>query len=119
MRSTIEHKAHQQRTRAAVKSDVSRVGGGGWQAEKTVALYIAQNASANVRELEGCLTRLAALASMRKTAITTDFAQQALHDLIRTHEIKPDIEFIQRTVSDFFHIRLVCGELLILAETLL
>jgi chromosomal replication initiator protein len=71
-----------------------------------VALYIAQNVSANVRELEGCLTRLAALASMGKMPITTDFAQQALHDLIRTHEIKPDIESIQRTVSDFFHIRL-------------
>jgi chromosomal replication initiator protein len=71
-----------------------------------VALYIAQNVSANVRELEGCLTRLAALASMGKMPITTDFAQQALPDLIRTHEIKPDIESIQRTVSDFFHIRL-------------
>ncbi|HEY1851068.1 MAG TPA: chromosomal replication initiator protein DnaA [Candidatus Binataceae bacterium] len=71
-----------------------------------VALYIAQNVSANVRELEGCLTRLAALASMGKTAITTEFARQALRDLIRTHEIKPDIESIQKTVSDFFHIRL-------------
>ncbi len=71
-----------------------------------VALYIAQNVSANVRELEGCLTRLAALASMGKTAITTDFARQALRDLIRTHEVKPDIESIQKTVADFFHIRL-------------
>ena len=33
-----------------------------------VALYIAQNVSSNVRELEGCLTRLAALASMSNTA---------------------------------------------------
>ena len=31
-----------------------------------VSLYIAQNVSSNVRELEGCLTRLAALASMNK-----------------------------------------------------
>src|SRR5216683_3138394 len=71
-----------------------------------VALYIAQNVSANVRELEGCLTRLSALASMGKSAITTEFARQALRDLIRTHEIKPDVEAIQRTVADFFHIRL-------------
>jgi len=71
-----------------------------------VALYIAQNVSANVRELEGCLTRLAALASMDKLAITTEFARQALRDLIRTHDLKPDIEMIQKTVSDFFHIRL-------------
>src|SRR5579863_10442591 len=71
-----------------------------------VALYIAQNVSANVRELEGCLTRLAALASISKSSITTEFARQALRDLIRTHEIKPDIDSIQKTVSDFFHIRL-------------
>jgi chromosomal replication initiator protein len=71
-----------------------------------VALYIARNVSANVRQLEGCLTRLAALASMGKTAITAEFAQQALRDLVRTHELKPDIDSIQKTVADFFHIRL-------------
>src|SRR6266436_3285388 len=71
-----------------------------------VALYIAQNVSSNVRELEGCLTRLGALASMGKSAITPEFARQALRDLIRAHDVKPDIESIQRTVSDFFHIRL-------------
>ena len=71
-----------------------------------VALYIAQNVSANVRELEGCLTRLSAYASIEKSAITTEFARQALKDLIRTHEIKPDIDAIQKTVADFFHIRL-------------
>src|SRR5580704_5355599 len=71
-----------------------------------VALYIAQNVSANVRELEGCLTRLAALASMSKSSITTEFARQALRDLIHTHETKPDVDSIQKTVADFFHIRL-------------
>jgi len=38
--------------------------------------------------------------------MTIDFARQALRDLIRTLESKPDIEAIQRTVADFFHIRL-------------
>ena len=71
-----------------------------------VGLYIAQNVSSNVRELEGCLTRLAALASLNKSEITLDFARQALHDLIRNQETKPDVEAIQHTVSDFFHIRL-------------
>ena len=71
-----------------------------------VTLYIAQNVSSNVRELEGCLTRLAALASINKTPITVDFARQALHDLIRDHDLKPGIEAIQKAVSDFFHIRL-------------
>jgi chromosomal replication initiator protein len=71
-----------------------------------VSLYIAQSVQSNVRELEGCLTRLAALASLTKSAITVEFARQALHDLIRNHDAKPDVEMIQKTVSDFFHIRL-------------
>jgi chromosomal replication initiator protein len=71
-----------------------------------VAMYIAQSVSSNVRELEGCLTRLAALASLNKSAITVEFARQALHDLISLHDAKPDVESIQKTVADFFHIRL-------------
>src|SRR5713101_949459 len=71
-----------------------------------VALWIAQSVSSNVRELEGCLTRLAALASLNKAAITVEFARQALHDLISLHDAKPDVESIQKTVADFFHIRL-------------
>ena len=69
-------------------------------------MYVAQNICSNVRELEGCLTRLAALASITASPITIEFARQALRDLIRTHETKPDIEAIQRVVSDSFHIRL-------------
>jgi chromosomal replication initiator protein len=71
-----------------------------------VAMYIAQNVCSNVRELEGCLTRLTALASVTGSPITIEFARQALRDLIRTYESKPDIEAIQRVVSDCFHIRL-------------
>jgi chromosomal replication initiator protein len=59
-----------------------------------------------VRELEGCLTRLAALASMVKSTITVDFACNALRDLIPDRDVKPDVELIQKTVSDFFHIQL-------------
>jgi chromosomal replication initiator protein len=71
-----------------------------------VALYVAQNVSSNVRELEGCLTRLGAVASMDKSDITLEFARQALKDLVRNHQAKPDVETIQRVVAEFFHIRL-------------
>lgn len=71
-----------------------------------VALYIAQNVPSNVRELEGCLTRLAALASIDRAPLTVEFARQALHDLIRVQDLRPGIESIQKTVADFFHIRL-------------
>jgi len=72
-----------------------------------VSLYIAQNVSSNVRELEGCLTRLAALASMDRAPVTVEFTRQALHDLIRVQDHRPGVEGIQKTVADFFHIRLV------------
>ncbi len=71
-----------------------------------VALFVAQNISSNVRELEGCLTRLAAVASLNKCAITVEFARQALRDLIRNEEVKLDIDTIQKMVSDSFHVRL-------------
>jgi chromosomal replication initiator protein len=71
-----------------------------------VTMYIAQSVSSNVRELEGCLTRLGALASLNKAAITVDFARQALHDLIRNHDANPDVESNQSATADFFHIRL-------------
>src|SRR5215472_2978799 len=71
-----------------------------------VAMYIAQNVCANVRELEGCLTRLAALASITGSPTTIEFARQALRDLIPAYESKPGIEAIQRAVADSFHIQL-------------
>jgi chromosomal replication initiator protein len=91
-------------TRVAILQKKAALEGLNMPAE--VAMYIAQNISSNVRELEGCLTRLAALASLNTSPMTIEFARQALRDLIRTHETKPDIEAIQRIVSDFFHIRL-------------
>jgi chromosomal replication initiator protein len=71
-----------------------------------VAVYIAQNVRSNVRELEGCLNRLSALASMSRMSVTIKFARQALHDLIQAQDQRPGIEVIQHAVADFFHIRL-------------
>jgi len=71
-----------------------------------VVLYVAQHICANVRELEGCLTRLAALASITRSPVTIEFACRALRDLLPAYESSPDIEAIQRGVSDWFHIPL-------------
>ncbi len=78
----------------------------GLQISQEVALYIAQNVSSNVRELEGCLTRLAAVASLNSSAITLEFARQALNDLIHQGTVRPGIEAIQNAVADYFHIRI-------------
>ena len=71
-----------------------------------VAMYVAQSVNSSVRELEGCLIRLSALASVSGAPTTIDFARHALRDLIRGYDKKPDIEAIQQLVSDRFHIRL-------------
>jgi chromosomal replication initiator protein len=71
-----------------------------------VALYIAQHVCANVRELEGCLTRLAALASITGAPLTIEFAHQALRDLLPAYDSTPDIAAIQQVVADYFHIGL-------------
>ena len=69
-------------------------------------MYVAQSVNSSVRELEGCLIRLSALASVSGAPTTIDFARHALRDLIRGYDKKPDIEAIQQLVSDRFHIRL-------------
>src|SRR6202158_6074135 len=42
---------------------------------RELVLYIAQNVSSSVRELEGCLTRLAALSSIHRSPITLEFTR--------------------------------------------
>ncbi len=76
---------------------------------RDVAIHLASKIDSNVRELEGCLTRLSAFASLSKTAITVDFARQVLHDLLR-ERVTVSIEAIQRIVCEHFGVRL--GDLL-------
>jgi chromosomal replication initiator protein len=72
---------------------------------RDVALYLASKIDSNVRELEGCLTRLSAFASLSKTAITVDFARHVLHDLLRDRSTV-SIDTIQRIVCEHYRIRL-------------
>lgn len=67
-----------------------------------VALFIASNVTSNVRELEGGLTRLGAMAALNQADITVNFAQQVLKNLVTDQEKKISIETIQRTVSKYF-----------------
>lgn len=76
---------------------------------RDVAMYLASKIDSNVRELEGCLTRLSAFASLSKTSITVDFARQVLQDLLRDRSTV-SIDTIQRIVCEHYGIRL--GDLL-------
>ncbi len=70
-----------------------------------VALYIASHVTANVRELEGSLTRLAALSTLTNSQVTPDFAKQVLQNLVKGKEKEVSIESVQKAVCKYFNIR--------------
>ncbi|MBT0959968.1 chromosomal replication initiator protein DnaA [Denitromonas iodatirespirans] len=70
-----------------------------------VAFLIAKNLRANVRELEGALTKVVAFARFHSREITLDVAKEALKDLLNAHNRQLTIEHIQKTVADYFKIK--------------
>jgi chromosomal replication initiator protein len=66
-----------------------------------VALYIATQIKTNVRQLEGCLIRLIALASMDGHVLTRDLAAKALRDLIPRHQQISRELIIERVCETF------------------
>jgi chromosomal replication initiator protein len=70
-----------------------------------VAFFIAKRIRSNVRELEGALRRVTANAQFTGRAITVDFAKEALRDLLSLQERLVSIENIQKTVADYFKLR--------------
>ncbi len=70
-----------------------------------VAFFVAKNLRSNVRELEGALLRVIAFARFRSKAVTADLAKDALKDLLELNRPPISIESIQKTVADFFKIK--------------
>lgn len=71
-----------------------------------VAFFIAKRIRSNVRELEGALRRVIANSRFTQRAITIDFAREALKDLLSLQDKLVTIENIQKTVADYYKIRL-------------
>jgi chromosomal replication initiator protein len=71
-----------------------------------VAFFIAQRLRSNVRELEGALRRVMANAQFTGKPITLDFAKEALRDLLALQDKLVTIDNIQKTVADYFKIRI-------------
>jgi chromosomal replication initiator protein len=71
-----------------------------------VALFIASKIKSNIRELEGALIRLIAYSSLTGRPISLALAQETLRGLIDEEEEKTvTIELIQKTVADYFGLR--------------
>lgn len=70
-----------------------------------VAFFIAKRIRSNVRELEGALRRVAANALFTGRPITLEFAKEALRDLIALQDKLVTVENIQKTVAEYYKIR--------------
>ena len=70
-----------------------------------VAFYIAKHLRSNVRELEGALKKVLAYASFHCRGIDMELAKEALKDLIGAVNRQITVENIQKTVADYFKIK--------------
>ena len=70
-----------------------------------VAFFIAKNVRANVRELEGALRKVLAYAKFQQKEININLAREALKDLLSIQNRQISLENIQKTVADFYKIK--------------
>lgn len=70
-----------------------------------VAFFIGKRIRSNIRELEGALRRVIANAQFTGRPITLDFAKEALRDLLAIQDKLITIENIQKTVAEYYKIR--------------
>ena len=84
---------------------MSKAAGTGHHLPEEVAFFIAKRIRSNVRELEGALRRVIANSQFTGQPITVDFAKDALRDLLALQDKLVTIDNIQRTVAEYFKIR--------------
>ena len=71
-----------------------------------VAFFIAKHIRSNVRELEGALKSVIAFARFSSKEITLDSTKEALKDLVSAQNRQITVENIQKTVADFYKLKL-------------
>jgi chromosomal replication initiator protein len=77
----------------------------GVHVDEAVAFFIAKHIRSNVRELEGALKRVLAYARFNNTVVSVATAREALKDLLAVLTRQVSIENIQKTVADYFKIK--------------
>jgi len=81
--------------------------GNGAPISEDVAFFIAKHVRSNIRELEGALNRIDAYARFHKRSISIELAKEALKDLLAAQNKQVTIENIQKTVADFYRLKIV------------
>ena len=74
--------------------------------DEQVAFFVAKHIRSNVRELEGALKRIVAYANFHQHDISLSVAKEALRDLLAVQNRQISVENIQKTVADYYKIRL-------------
>jgi len=70
-----------------------------------VAFFLARHIQSNVRELEGGLKRVLAYARFNQQELSVDLCREALRDLLAMQNRQISIENIQKTVADYYKIK--------------
>lgn len=79
--------------------------GNGISLPDDVAFFIAKHLRSNVRELEGALNRVLAYARFHGQSISVEMTKDALKDVVGAFNRQITIDNIQKTVADYFNIR--------------
>jgi len=77
----------------------------GVRVDENVAFFIAKHIRSNVRELESALKRVLAYARFNNAQVSVATAREALKDLLAVLNRQVSIENIQKTVADYFKIK--------------
>jgi chromosomal replication initiator protein len=85
---------------------MTKAQGTGVKLPEEVAFFIAKRIRSNVRELEGALRRVIANSRFTGSAITIEFTKEALKDLLSLQAKLVTIENIQKTVADYYKLRM-------------
>src|SRR5882672_2971682 len=73
--------------------------------DEAVAFFLAKHIQSNVRELEGGLKRVLAYARFSGRDLTVELCREALRDLLAIQHRQVSIENIQKTVADYYKIK--------------
>jgi chromosomal replication initiator protein len=84
---------------------MSKSAAAGVELPEEVAFFVAKRIRSNVRELEGAMRRVIANSQFTGRPITLDFAKEALRDLLALQERLVTVDNIQKTVAEYFKIR--------------
>lgn len=79
----------------------------GYSLDNAVAFFIAKHVNSNIRELEGALKRVEAYAKFHRCNTSVETAKEALKDILVAQSRHISIENIQKTVADYYHIKMV------------